>query len=86
MWSCWIGFYGVFVVGYELPLLWNNLLTFREEIKNETDPLWSIEIRWQNVDVYKGFDEKVIFEAKKSIYVKPQQYAPIFVCSIIEII
>jgi hypothetical protein len=58
MWNCQIGLYGVFVVGYELPLLWNNLLTPREEIKSEINLLWSVAIRWQNVDVYKGFDGK----------------------------
>jgi hypothetical protein len=46
-------------------------LTPRKEIKNETDPLWSIEIRRQNVDVCKGFDEEVIFEIDLSISVKP---------------
>jgi hypothetical protein len=83
MWICWFGICGVFVVGYELPLLWNNLLTLREEIKNETDPLWSIEITWHNVDVYKGCDEEVILEAYLSISVKLQQYAPLSVCSTI---
>jgi hypothetical protein len=38
------------------------MLTPREEIKSETDLLWSIEIRRQNVDVCKGFYEEVIFE------------------------
>jgi hypothetical protein len=33
----------------------------------------------------KVFDEKVIFEANLSISVKPQQYAPIFVCSTVGI-
>jgi hypothetical protein len=41
MWSCQIGLCGVFVIGYELPLLWNNLLTPREEIKNEN---WSFVV------------------------------------------
>jgi hypothetical protein len=45
-------------------------LTPKEEIKNETDPLWSIEIRRQNVEVCKDFDEKVILEADLSIFVK----------------
>jgi len=53
----------------------------RKEINNETDPLWSIEIRRQSVNVCKGLDEKIIFEIDPSISVKPQQYAPIFVCS-----
>jgi hypothetical protein len=83
--SCWIGLCGVFVVGYELPLLWNNMLTPREEIKRETNPLWSIEIRWQNVDVSKGFYEEVIFETNLFISVKPRQYAQISVCSAIGI-
>jgi hypothetical protein len=60
-------------------------LTPKEEIKSETDPLWSIEIRQQNVNVYKGCDEKVILESDLSIFIKPQQYAPISVCSIIGI-
>jgi hypothetical protein len=85
MWSCWVGLCGVFVVGYELPLLWNNLLTPRKEIKRAIDPLWSIELRWQNVDVCKGFDEEVILEADLSIFVKPQQYTSISICSTIEI-
>jgi hypothetical protein len=38
------------------------MLTVRKEIKSETDPLWSIEIRQQNEDVCKGFDEEVIFD------------------------
>ncbi len=81
MWSCWIALYGVFVVGYELPLLWNNLLTPRKEIKSETNPLWSIKVRWQNVDVSKGFDKKIIIlEIDLSISMKPQWYAPISVC------
>jgi hypothetical protein len=33
----------------------------------------------------KGFDEKVMLEANLSISVKPQQYAPISVCSAVEI-
>jgi hypothetical protein len=33
---------------------------FRKEIKSETNLLWSIEIKRQNVDVCKGFDEEVI--------------------------
>jgi hypothetical protein len=53
MWGCWVGLCGVFVVGYELPLLWNNLLTPKKEIKNEIDPLWFIKIKQQNVDVCK---------------------------------
>ncbi len=85
MWNYWVVLCGVFVVGYELPLLWNNLLTPKKEIKSETDPLWCIEIKWQNVDVCKGFDEEVMFEANLSIYVKPQQYTPIFVFSEVEI-
>jgi hypothetical protein len=60
-------------------------LTPKKEIKSETDPLWCIEIKWQNVDVCKGFDEEVMFEANLSIYVKPQQYTPIFVFSEVEI-
>jgi hypothetical protein len=67
MWSCWVFICEVFVVGYELSFLRNNLLTPREEIKSETDPLWSIEIRWQNVDVCQGFAKKVIFGADLSI-------------------
>jgi hypothetical protein len=45
-------------------------LTPREEIKSETDPLWFIEIRRQNLEVCKGFDGKVILEADLSIFVK----------------
>jgi len=70
MWSCWIGLYGNSVVGYELPLLWNNLLTPRKEIKNEIDPLSSIEIRQENLDVFKGFDEEVILEANIYVLIK----------------
>jgi hypothetical protein len=47
-------------------------LTPREEIKSEIDPLWSIEIRQQNLDVYKGFDEEVILEVDLSVLVKLQ--------------
>jgi hypothetical protein len=61
------------------------MLTPREEINNETNPLWSIEIKRQNIYVYKGYDEEVILEANLSIFVKPQQYAQIFVCSTIGI-
>jgi hypothetical protein len=57
----------------------------KKEIKSETDPLWSIEIKWHNVDVFKGFDEEVMFEANLSIYVKPQQYTLIFIFSEVEI-
>jgi hypothetical protein len=70
MWSCWVGLYGVFLVGYELPLLWNNLLTPRKEISSETDPLWSIEIRQHNLGICKDFDEEVIIEANLSISIK----------------
>jgi hypothetical protein len=61
------------------------MLSLREEIKSESNPLWSIEIRRYNVDVCKGFYEEVIFEADLSIFVKPQQYVQIFVCSTIGI-
>jgi hypothetical protein len=47
------------------------MLTPREEIKSEIDPLWSIEIRRQNVDVYKSVDEEIILEAHMSSFVKP---------------
>jgi hypothetical protein len=47
-------------------------LTPREEIKSETDPLWSIEIRQHNLDVYKGFDEEIILEVDLSVLVKLQ--------------
>jgi hypothetical protein len=63
MWSCWVGFCEVSLVGYELPFVWNNLLTPRKEILSEIDPLWSIEIRQHNLSVCKDFDEEVIFEA-----------------------
>ncbi len=56
------------------------MLILKEKIKSEIDPLWSIEIKWQNVNVCKDFDEEVMLEANMSIYVKLQQYAPIFVC------
>jgi len=36
---------GFMLLGYEVPLSLSNQLTSREEIKRETDPLWSIEIR-----------------------------------------
>ncbi len=36
---------GFLLLGYELPLPLSNMLTPIEEIKRETDPLWSIEIR-----------------------------------------
>ncbi len=85
MWSYWVGLCGVFVVRYELSLLWNNLLTLKEEINSEIDPLWSIEIRRHNVNVCKGFDGEVILEANLSISVKPLQYTPISVCSTIGI-
>lgn len=75
-WSPW-GFY----CWVWLPFPWNNLLTPKEEIKSEIDPLWSIEIKWQNVNVCKDFDKEAILEADLSISVKPQQYAPIFVWS-----
>jgi len=45
----------IFVVGYKLPFLWYNLLIPKMEIKKETNLLCSIEIRWHNVDVCKGF-------------------------------
>ncbi len=57
----------------------------KKKTKSETNPLWAIEIKGLNVDVCKGFDEEVIFEVDLSIYVKPQQYTPIFVCSIVRI-
>jgi hypothetical protein len=60
-------------------------LTLKKEINSETNPLWSIEIKWQNVDVCKGFDEEVMLEANLSIYVKPQQYTLTFVFSKVEI-
>jgi hypothetical protein len=63
----------------------NNLLIPRKEIKSEIDPLWSIEIKRQNVDVCKVFEEEVIFEANMSISIKPLQYAPIFVCLVVGI-
>jgi hypothetical protein len=47
------------------------MLTPTKEIKSEIDPLWSIEIRRQNVDVYKGFDEEIILETHMSSSVKP---------------
>ncbi len=61
---------GFFVVGYELPFPWSNLLILREEIKSETNPLWSIEIRQQNLVVCKDFDEEVILEAKPFCFSK----------------
>jgi hypothetical protein len=60
-------------------------LTPREEIRSEIDPLWSIETRRQNVDVSKGCDEEVMLEADLSIFIKPQQYEQIFVCSTVGI-
>jgi hypothetical protein len=45
-------------------------LTLKEEIKNETDPLWSIEIRQQNLSVCKDFDEEVILEANIFVSIK----------------
>jgi hypothetical protein len=62
-------------------------LTPRKEIKSEIDPLWSIEIRQYNVNVYKGFDEEIILEADLDMFisVKRQKYAPIFVCSTVGI-
>ncbi len=59
MWSRCINICGVFVVGYELPLSWNNLLTPREEIEKETNPLWFIEIKQYNLGVCKDFVEGV---------------------------
>jgi hypothetical protein len=34
---------------------------------------------------YKGFDEEVILESNLSISIKPQQYIPISICSIVGI-
>jgi hypothetical protein len=45
-------------------------LTPRKEIKNEIDPLSSIEIRQENLDVFKGFDEEVILEANIYVLIK----------------
>jgi hypothetical protein len=45
-------------------------LTPREEIKNETDPLWSIEIKQWNLGVYKDFDEKIMFEENLFVKIK----------------
>ncbi len=42
----------------------------KEEIKSETDPLWSIEISQQNLDVCKDFDEEIILEANLSVLVE----------------
>jgi hypothetical protein len=42
-------------------------LTLRKENKSDIDPLWSIEIKQQNLGVYKDFDEEVILEANLSI-------------------
>ncbi len=61
-----------FVVGYELSFLWNNLWTLGEEIKSETKPLWSIEIRQRNVNVCKCFDDETMLEINLSIFVKLQ--------------
>jgi len=36
---------GFMLLGYELPLSLSNQLTPREDIKRETDPLWSIELK-----------------------------------------
>ncbi len=83
MWSCWVGLCGVFIVGYELPFLWSNMLTPREEIKNEIDALCSIEIRQHDLDVFEDFDEKVIFEADLSVSIKLLQYTSVFVCSML---
>jgi hypothetical protein len=58
-------------------------LTPRKEIKSETDFLWSIEIRQQNLGVYKDFDEEVIFETDLSVSVKLLQYTLVFVCSVL---
>jgi hypothetical protein len=56
-------------------------LTPREEIKSEIDPLWSIEIRQQNLGVYKDFDEEILFEANLFVPVKLQQYTLVSICS-----
>jgi predicted lipid carrier protein YhbT len=55
----------------------------REEIKSEIDPLWSIEIRQQNLGVCKDFDEEVIFEANLFVLVKLLQYTLVFVCLVL---
>ncbi len=47
-------------------------VTPRKEMKSETDPLKSIEIKRQNVNVCKCFDEEVILETNLSILVKLQ--------------
>ncbi len=55
----------------------------REEIKSETDPLWSIKIIQQNLSVCKDFDEEIIFEANLSVSVKVLQYTTISICSML---
>jgi hypothetical protein len=45
-------------------------LTPKKEIKRKTNPLWSIEIKQWNLNVYKDFDEEVILEANLSVLVK----------------
>jgi hypothetical protein len=60
---------GSLLLGMSCHSYENNMLTSRKEIKSENDPLWSIEIKRQNVDVCKGFYEEVIFDANLSISV-----------------
>jgi hypothetical protein len=80
MWNCWVGLCGVSIVGYELPFLWSNTLTPREEIKSEIDPLWSIEIRQQFFVSIKILMKKWL-ETNLSILVKLQQYTLVPICS-----
>jgi hypothetical protein len=49
-------------------------LILQEEIKRETDPLWSIKLKQQNLDVCKEFDEEIILEASVVVLVILQQY------------
>jgi hypothetical protein len=53
----------------------------REEVKNETDPLWSIKIKQQNLGICKDFNEEVILEANLFVSIKLQQYTSISICS-----
>jgi hypothetical protein len=48
---------GFLLLGYELTFSLNNQLTPQEEIKRESNPLWSIEIKQPIFGVYKDLDE-----------------------------
>jgi hypothetical protein len=62
------------LLGYEVPLSLSNQLISQEQIKRETDPLWSIEIKYNNFNICKDFDEELILVTSISVLVRFQQY------------